>query len=87
MGDLVVEQEKSKLIEEAEHLDDAAVDQEDADVEEAQEELLGDYKGEKGHTELEKKPFIRMEDVLIEVTPENIHRFTLDDVIFPVYGH
>lgn len=48
VGDLAIEPEKSKLIEEGEAIEDCPVEQEDVEQEEAQDELLGDYKGEKG---------------------------------------
>lgn len=83
LGDLVIEPEQSKIIEEAPNADDLLIEQAGGEIEEIDmpEELDGEEKKES--KPIEKK----IEDVLIEVTEENIHKYTLKDVVMPICGY
>ena len=69
-------------MEEVVNTDDLLIEQVDADIEEIDmpEELDGDENKPTGKDR-------KIEDFLIEVTEENIARFTLNDVILPIIGY
>lgn len=84
IGDLVIEPEKSSLVEEVVNADDLLIEQADNEVEEIDmpEELDADPDGKKPPKASER----RIEEVLIDVTAENIHKYTLNDVVMPIIG-
>ena len=84
IGDLVIEPEKSSLVEEVVNADDLLIEQADNEVEEIDmpEELDADPDGKKPPKASER----RIEEVLIDVTAENIQKYTLNDVVMPIIG-
>lgn len=93
IGDLVVDSEKSKLIDEADIADeifgDQAEDIEDEEPElpyvEKQEEVKNDSKGKVPEKKLRGGALL--EEILVDVTEENIHNYTLKDVVLPLVGY
>jgi tRNA(Glu) U13 pseudouridine synthase TruD len=87
IGDLVIEPEQSKIVEEFGNADDLLIEQAGNEIEEIDmpEELDDDVggAGEKKEKPVEKK----IEDHLIEVTEENIHKYTIKDVVMPIVGY
>jgi tRNA(Glu) U13 pseudouridine synthase TruD len=84
VGDLVIEPEKSEIVEDGVNPDDLMIEQDDIDDIDLPEELDGtSLEGKKA---LQPK-FKSIEEALIEVTPENIHRYTINDVLMPIVGY
>jgi tRNA(Glu) U13 pseudouridine synthase TruD len=84
LGDLVIEPEKSEIVEEGVNPDDLMLDQADVDEIDLPEELDGTSpEGKKAGQPRGKQ----IEDALVEVTPENIHKYTIKDVVMPIVGY
>jgi tRNA pseudouridine13 synthase len=84
VGDFVIEPEAAKIVEEAANPDDLLIEQADVEEIDLPEELdstTAEGKKPKDHSG-EKK----IEDALIEVTEENIQKYTLKDVVLPICG-
>ena len=84
VGDLVIEPEKSEIVEDGVNPDDLMIEQDDIDDIDLPEELDGT--SPEGKKALQPK-FKSIEEALIEVTPENIHRYTINDVLMPIVGY
>jgi hypothetical protein len=82
VGDLVIEPEYSSVVEDAANPDDLLIEQAGGEVEEIDmpEELDDAEKKE------EKKGDKSIEDALIEVTVDNIHKYSIKDVVMPICG-
>ncbi len=82
VGDLVIEPEYSSVVEDAANPDDLLIEQAGGEVEEIDmpEELDDAVKKE------EKKGDKSIEDALIEVTVDNIHKYSIKDVVMPICG-
>lgn len=50
-------------------------------------EELDENAKEERKTGKDKSPEKRIEELLIEVTPENIHQFSINDVVMPICGY
>jgi hypothetical protein len=84
LGDLVIEPEKSEIVEDGVNPDDLMIDQADVDEIDIPEELDGTTaEGKKGVAPKSKN----IEEALIEVTAENIHKYTINDVVMPIVGY
>ncbi len=84
IGDLVIEPEKSAIVEEGVNPDDLMIDQADVDEIDLPEELDGTSPEGKKAMQPKAK---NIEEALIEVTAENIHKYTLNDVVMPIVGY
>ncbi len=84
VGDLVIEPEKSEIVEDGVNPDDLMIEQDDIDDIDLPEELDGT--SPEGKKALQPK-FKSIEEALIEVTAENIHRYTINDVLMPIVGY
>jgi len=91
VGDLVVEPEKSKLLEEADLAEDIPVDQVVVPDEEEEVELpyIDKQEEEKKGPKKAKEPKanIDLENALVDVTEENLHKYKFQDVVMPLVGH
>ncbi|CDW87747.1 trna pseudouridine synthase [Stylonychia lemnae] len=94
VGDLVVEPEKSKAIDEADNGDDALIDQVEVDEDEDNRLELPHFDKldkEENKKNKDQKPKLHgaalLETLLIDVTEENIHKYKITDVVMPLIGH
>ena len=96
IGDLVVDPEKSKVIESLDAADEFVPDQvdgnaDDNDVDDEEEivqplmEKMEEQK-EKKESKHRNRGNEAIEEILVEVTEENISKYTLKDVILPLVG-
>jgi len=84
IGDLVIAPEASKIVEEMVNQDDILIEQADVEEIDLPEELDGTSpEAKKPAAQVEK----RIEEALIEVTAENIHKYTINDVVMPICGY
>lgn len=83
---MVIEPEKSQIVEEVPNTDDLLLEQVDNEVEEIDmPEELDEGAVKKGSKEA--KSGQKIEELLIEVTADNIHKFTINDVVMPICGY
>lgn len=79
---MVVEPEKSTLVEDdAAAAEDAVIDQDD------EVDLIGDEEEEKKNKGAKEPASKKVEEVLITVTEENKHKYTINDVVMPLVGY
>ena len=50
-------------------------------------DIVGDDEEEKKDSNSKGFTKVKLEDVLIEVTPDNISKFTINDVVMPLVGY
>ena len=81
---MVIDPELSKIVEDAGNSDDLLIEQAGGEIEEIDmpEEL--DEKDEKKES---KHAGDKIEESLIDVTAENIHKYTIRDVVMPIVGY
>jgi tRNA(Glu) U13 pseudouridine synthase TruD len=79
----VIEPEKSEIVEDGINPDDLMLDQADVDEIDLPEELDGTSPEGKKAMQPKAKS---IEEALIEVNEENIHKYTINDVVMPIVG-
>lgn len=81
IGDLVIDPEQSKIVEEMPNSDDLIIEGQDVEDIDLPEELDADAPEQKGNKDR------KIEEHLIEVTQDNIHKYTINDVVMPIVGY